>query len=81
MINQGPANVAYVMDVLRESLADYRLQAFQCRFLSSVRDGDRVEAGGVITAVAEDRIDCEVWLKLEGGATALSAQASLVRRP
>ena len=80
VINQGPSNVAYVMDMLMAAFPGHRLQAFECRFLSSVRDGDDVEAGGVVTEVSDDRTFCEAWLKVGEGAVALLALATLVRR-
>ncbi len=80
VINQGPNNVAYVMDMLLAAFPGYRLAAFDCKFLASVRGGDKVESGGVITEVAGDRVECDAWLKVEGGATAIGAKATMLRR-
>ncbi len=79
-INQGPANVAYVMDMLLAAFPGYRIESYDGRFLASVRGGDTVEAGGTITEVSGDRVSCEAWLKVQGGAMAVSATATMVRR-
>ena len=80
VINQGPSNVAYVMDMLLAAFPGYRLRSFDCRFLSSVRGGDTVEAGGKITAIEGDTVSCEAWLKVEGAGLAIGAVATLAKR-
>ncbi|MGE5156335.1 MAG: MaoC family dehydratase, partial [Betaproteobacteria bacterium] len=54
-VNQGPINMAYVMNML-VAWADNdpaRLRGLSLRFMANVFDGDRVEAGGRVTAVRE----------------------------
>lgn len=80
VVNQGPANLAYVMDMLTEAFPGYRLAVIESRYLANVRAGDRVEAGGTITTCDEDQILCDAWLKLEGGADAVAVKATLVRQ-
>jgi 3-hydroxybutyryl-CoA dehydratase len=80
VINQGPANVAYVIDMLLTAFPGHRLQAIESRFLANVRDGDRVEAGGVISAVGPGQVSCDAWLKIEGGGTAVAVTATLTPR-
>jgi acyl dehydratase len=83
-VNQGPINMAYIMNML-VAWADNdpsRLRAITLRFLANVFNGDRVEAGGRVTAVREvdgERLaDCEVWLDVTGGARALAGTATVV---
>jgi len=80
VINQGPANLAYVMDLLSETFPGFRLGAIESRYLGNVRAGDRVEAGGVVVLCDEGRIVCDAWLKLPDGARAVAVRATLLRR-
>lgn len=82
-VNQGPINMAYVMNMLVAWVGDdpTRLRGLTLRFRANVFDGDRVEAGGVVTAVREvdgQRLaDCDVWLDVTGGARALAGTATV----
>lgn len=80
VINQGPANLAYVMDMLATAFPGHRLAKVESRYLANVRDGDRVEAGGTIALLEADRVSCDAWLRIQGGADAVSVKATLVRR-
>lgn len=80
VINQGPANLAYVMNMLARAFPDHRLEQMESRFLANVRDGDTVEAGGMITAREGNRITCEVWLNVADAGPAVKGRATLVRR-
>lgn len=81
VINQGPANLAYIMNMLAKAFPDYRLEEMDSRFLANVRDGDTVEAGGTLTVREGDRITCEIWLNVADVGPAVKGQATLVRRP
>jgi hypothetical protein len=52
------------------------------RFLANVFGGDAVEAGGRIVSVVEEtdgvRINCEVWLNVDGRSAAVAGTASLL---
>lgn len=61
-VNQGPANLAYVMNMLHAALPTHRLVRLETRFLANVHAGDRVVAGGRVTARRAGEVDCEVWL-------------------
>ncbi len=82
-VNQGPINMAYVMNMLVAWVGNdpTRLRALTLRFMANVFDGDRVEAGGVVTALREvdgQRLaDCDVWLDVTGGARALAGTATV----
>ncbi len=80
VINQGPANVAYIISMAQSALPHHRLAKLESKYLANVRDGDHVEAGGTITAASPDEITCEAWLRIEGGATAVTALLTLVPR-
>ena len=94
VINQGPANLAYVVNMLAAAFPDHRLEALESRFLANVRADDLVEAGGTIDeidegrselfltdeGIDEGRVTCDVWLNVEGGAPAVKGRAVLVPR-
>lgn len=68
VVNQGPTNLGYVHTMLAAwAGADDRVLATSLRFRATVVAGDRVVAGGRVTAVHDDgRVECEVWLDVEG---------------
>jgi acyl dehydratase len=80
VINQGPANLAYVLNMLAAAFAAYRVEALESRFLANVRDGDLVEAGGKVVASEPGRIECEIWLNVVGAGPAVAGRAVLVPR-
>lgn len=73
-INQGPLNMAYVMNMLAAWCGGYeRLRRFRVRFLDTVFADDHLVAGGVVTAIRSEggaRVaDCDVFLcRVTGGA-------------
>jgi acyl dehydratase len=75
VINQGPANMGYVINALLAAAPEARIERLQVRFLANVFAGDRVTAGGTI----EDG-ECDVWLDVDGGPRALEGRATLGRR-
>jgi acyl dehydratase len=83
-VNQGPINMAYVMNMLVSWVGNEpsRLRGITLRFMANVFNGDRVEAGGRVTAVREvngERLaDCEVWLDVTGRTRALAGTATVV---
>ncbi len=63
MINQGPTNKAYIINALIGWLGDpSAIRSIQVRFRGNVYAGDRVEAGGEVTAVEDGIATCDVWL-------------------
>lgn len=80
VINQGPANLAYVINMLAAALPHHRLETLESRFLANVRDGDAVEARGIIVETKDDRITCDVRLDVIGSGSAVRGRATLVRR-
>src|ERR1700761_8922462 len=66
VINQGPANVAYVMNMLLAAFPGATIVAMESRFVDNVYAGDRLTAGGSVTAVEGGEARCETWLRAEG---------------
>ncbi|HEY0938519.1 MAG TPA: MaoC family dehydratase [Steroidobacter sp.] len=80
VINQGPANLAYIINMLHAAFPGAQLLQLDARFLANVFGGDSVEASGRITAIADGgkRITCDTWLNVDGRGPAVSAQAQLL---
>lgn len=78
VINQGPAGLGYVMNMLREAAPGAIVGDLKVRFTSNVFGGDRVVAAGVVESVEDGRANCRVWLDVTNGKRALSGTATLV---
>jgi acyl dehydratase len=82
LINQGAGTMAYALNMLI-AWAGSRdaVRRFDCRFVVNVAAGDRVEAGGTVTAVSDDgrTVECEVWVDHADGRRALSGMATVAR--
>jgi 3-hydroxybutyryl-CoA dehydratase len=80
VINQGPANLAYIINMLHTAFPGAQLLQLDARFLANVFGGDAVEAGGRVTAIADGgtRISCDTWLNVDGRGPAVTAQAQLL---
>ncbi len=78
LINQGPHSLGYVINMLLAWAGPASLRALNVRFTAPVLDGDRVTAGGVVTAVHDGLADCEVWLKRSDGVQAIQGTATVV---
>ncbi len=81
VINQGPINVAYMMNMLLAAFPGGRIEAMDSRFLDNVYAGDRVVAAGTITAVDADRIDCAFTLDADGRGTVNAGTATIRLAP
>jgi acyl dehydratase len=81
VINQGPSNLGYVVNMLMAWAGPTCLRRLEARFTSNVFAGESVVAGGVVTAVNDDGderlIDCEVWLDRGDGTRAVAATATV----
>ncbi|CAN5210733.1 hypothetical protein BH09ACT6_BH09ACT6_05650 [soil metagenome] len=81
VINQGPTNCGYVLDMLRQAFPEGSIRSFSVRFIANVYGGDEVIAGGVvegvIDATTERLYSCSVWLDVVGGGRALAGTASV----
>jgi len=77
-INQGPINVAYVINMLLAAFPGGRIEAMDSRFLDNVYEGDHLTASGTITAVDGNRLTCEFKLDVAGRGTVNSGTATLI---
>ena len=81
LINQGPTNVGYVVNMLIAWTGPASLREVAVRFTSNVFDGDRVVAGGVVAALREEGgerlADCDIWLDRDDGTRALAGRATV----
>ena len=62
VINQGPANLAYIITALQAAYPGARLLSLDVRYLDNVFAGDVVEAGFKVVAIEGRCVNCEVWL-------------------
>lgn len=71
VINQGPANLAYIITMLQKALPGATLEALDVRYVDNVFGGESVEAGGKVTEVSQPqggahgrtRVACDIWLR------------------
>ncbi|HSV77787.1 MAG TPA: MaoC/PaaZ C-terminal domain-containing protein [Ramlibacter sp.] len=79
LVNQGPANLAYITNMLAAWTGDADcLRRFKVRFHVTVVPGDDLVAGGKVTDIRPDgQVDCDVWLKLRDGTVMLSGMATV----
>ncbi|MCP5400448.1 MAG: hypothetical protein H6921_14595 [Sphingomonas sp.] len=80
VINQGPINVAYMMNCLLLAFPDGRIEKMTSRFLDNVYGGERIVAKGVIEAVEDNVIHCALTLESTDRGVVNSASAT-VRLP
>jgi 3-hydroxybutyryl-CoA dehydratase len=78
VINQGPINVAYMMNMLMSAFPGCRVDSMDSRFLDNVYGGDKVVASGTITAIEGNRVSCEFTLDVEGRGTVNSGTATVI---
>jgi 3-hydroxybutyryl-CoA dehydratase len=78
VINQGPMNVAYLINMLTAAFPGGRIAEMDTRFLDNVYAGDRVIASGTVTAVEADRIACAFTLDVDGRGTVNSGTATIL---
>lgn len=82
VVNQGPANFAWVLDMLREAAPDAAIADLRVRLLANVFAEDRVVAAGRVESVEERdgrrHVSCRVWLDVDGGARAVEGTATLI---
>ncbi|MCW2983867.1 MAG: dehydratase [Conexibacter sp.] len=81
-INQGPANMSYVLNLLCEAFPGGALRSFEVRFLANVHAGDRVSATGTVDAMEERdgarEVRCSIALEVDGEGRALDGTAVVV---
>jgi 3-hydroxybutyryl-CoA dehydratase len=77
-INQGPMNVAFMMNMLMAAFPGCRIEAMDSRFLDNVYEGDRLTASGTVTAVEGNRVSCEFTLDVADRGTVNSGTATIL---
>ena len=81
LINQGPINLGYVVNMLLAWTGPASLRDIAVRFTSNVFDGDTVSAGGVVTGIRSEQgerlADCDVWLDRADGTRAIAGTATV----
>lgn len=82
VINQGPANLAYIINMLHAAFPGAALLQLDARFMANVFAGDAVEAGGRVTAIESTskgtHVSCDTWLNIDGRGAAVGANAVLL---
>jgi 3-hydroxybutyryl-CoA dehydratase len=78
VINQGPINVAYLINMLLAAFPGGRVESIDARFLDNVYAGDRVVASGRVTAVEAGRVACEISLDVTGRGTVNAGTATVL---
>jgi acyl dehydratase len=81
-VNQGPANIAYVYNMLAENLPDARVVTLEARLVGTIWVGDLIEVTGRITAVevgpTDWQVRCALMVRaLPDGVLAVTADAEL----
>jgi acyl dehydratase len=77
-INQGPINVAYMMNMLMAAFPGCRIESMDSRFLDNVYEGDRAVASGEVTAVEGNRVSCDLKLDVDGRGTVNAGTATII---
>ncbi len=77
VINQGPANVAYVINMLHGAIPGGRIGKMESRFIDNVYAGYHLLAGGTVIAVEPGRLTCETWLRANGERLVISGTAEI----
>jgi acyl dehydratase len=82
VINQGPTNKAYVINMLLAWLQDpSRLRSITVRYRANLYAGERAIAGGTVTELREENgvgvADCDVWLRKDDGTEAIVGTATV----
>lgn len=73
VINQGPANLAYVLNMLESN--GLEIKTLEASFTGNVRAADIVEAQGDVSNVGPGEVHCTFSLTLEDGAKAIAGAA------
>lgn len=76
-INQGPINVGYIVNMLMAWTGPTSIRDVRVRFTDNVFADDHVTAHGVVTAVREHHVDCDVWLEKADGTKVLHGVATV----
>ena len=76
-VAQGPASLAYVINMLVGWRGDAFLERLEFRFQDTVTVGDTATARGTVRAVEGESVECDFSLGLQTGAEALRGVATM----
>lgn len=77
VINQGPANLAYIINMLLAAFPGGRITALESRFIDNAYAGDRLTAGGRVVEAGVGHAICEVWLTADGNRPIIQGTATI----
>jgi 3-hydroxybutyryl-CoA dehydratase len=81
VINQGPANLAYLINMLHSAIPGGFIESLEVRYVDNVFGGEAVEAGGTVKDVSahgsKRRISCDVWLRADARGAVLTGTATV----
>lgn len=80
VINQGPANLAYIINMLLAAFPGGFIRDLDVRYIDNVFEGDDVSAGGTIVAVDDAKVTCDVWLRAAERDLVIKGQAVVLSR-
>jgi acyl dehydratase len=82
VINQGPANVAYIINMLNLAFPGAQIETLDSRFMDNVYGGDNAETFGTVTSITEtdgvSRVSCDIGLRIEGRGDVISGTATVI---
>lgn len=78
-INQGPMNVAFIINMLHRNFPGAQIESLDSRFLDNVYADDTAEAFGAVTEVvaegSELRVTCDIGLRVATRGDVISGTA------
>jgi len=81
VINQGPANLAYIISMLQSAFPGAHIETLDVRYVDNVFGGEAVEATGKVLEVsgsgAAMKITCEILLSAETRGPVITGTAVL----
>jgi len=66
VINQGPANLAYLINMLQDAVPNGLIESLEVRYVDNVFGGEAVEAGGTVMDVSEETAVSHPCLRMGG---------------
>ncbi|MFV3077114.1 MaoC family dehydratase [Niveispirillum fermenti] len=81
VINQGPANLAYIINMLAGAFPGARIASLESRFVDNAYDGDRLTAGGRVVETDGRQAICDVWLTADGDRPIIQGRAVILPPP
>ena len=81
-INQGPANIAYIMNMLEQNFPNSQIIKMNNKMTNSILEGELVNVSGKILNIKEKKsqliISCTLKLTAEGGKIAVISEVDLL---